>query len=465
MSTKTDADTSGRVPWERVRFIAVPAALVLVALALRLPGLDVPDRMYFDEVYYAEDALALLEQGVEDGFAVHPPVGKWLIAAGIATVGFDPVGWRVAAAIAGALTVLATYGIGIRLFGRLWLAALAGLLVAVDGMALSISRIAMLDGFVAMFVSGAAWLLLVDREQRADSLTAWPPPGRWAAGALLGLAVATKWSAVLAVGAAGLVVLAWELADRRRAGAGLLADPGRLAAGLVLPFVVLPAMVYLASYTGWFLNYPETRPGSEVCDVEPCPVPLTQQAADWWHEQGEIVSFHTDLDAEHDYRAPAWTWPILTRPVVHYFESCGREEPADECEVAPGHGAIIVGVGNPAVWWLALPAYGLLGWAGIARRRSEAGFLLVFLLAQWVPWLVTARPVFFFYTAPLVPFVALTLAWASGEVAGRWRRWRWLPAVVAVAAIAAAVYLYPVWVGAELSGEGWRDRMLLRSWY
>jgi predicted membrane-bound dolichyl-phosphate-mannose-protein mannosyltransferase len=36
---------------------------------------------------------------------VHPPAGKWLIAAGEALFGFDPTGWRVAVALLGTLSV------------------------------------------------------------------------------------------------------------------------------------------------------------------------------------------------------------------------------------------------------------------------------------------------------------------------------------------------------------------------
>lgn len=466
MVTDARAAPLGRVRRDRIVGAALPLGLVALALALRLRGLDVPERMFFDEVYYADDARALLDRGVEEGFAVHPPVGKWLIGAGIAVVGFEPVGWRVAAAIAGTLTVLGAYAVGLRLLRSRWLAALAGLLVAVDGVALTMSRVAMLDGFVAMLVIGAAWLLLVERDGRHGALDAppWAHPARWGAGALLGLGIATKWSAVLALGAAGLVLIAWDLSDRRLRTGRWMPDPARFAAGLLLPLVVVPATIYVASYSGWFANYADTRPGSEACEAEPCAVPPQQRAVDWWREQGEILRFHSDLDADHPYRAPAWTWPVLTRPVVHYYESCAPDDPAEECAVAPGHGAIIVGVGNPAVWWLALPAYALLGWAAIARRRADAGFLLAFLLGQWVPWLLAARPVFFFYTAPLVPFVALALAWASGEVA-RHRRWRWAPVAVGTAAVVVAAYLYPVWVGTELTDIGWRSRMLLRSWY
>ena len=58
-----------------------------------------------------------------------------------------------ASAVAGTLLVLFTYYIGLRLFRRRGVAALGAFFVAIDGLALTMSRIAMLDIFLAMFVA------------------------------------------------------------------------------------------------------------------------------------------------------------------------------------------------------------------------------------------------------------------------------------------------------------------------
>jgi dolichyl-phosphate-mannose--protein O-mannosyl transferase len=78
------------------RPVAIPLLLVLLAGGLRLARLDEPGRLQFDEVYYVGDAQDYLRQGVEEVRPAHPPVGKWLIAAGILVAGDDPFGWRVA---------------------------------------------------------------------------------------------------------------------------------------------------------------------------------------------------------------------------------------------------------------------------------------------------------------------------------------------------------------------------------
>lgn len=464
----------------------IPASVTLLAGALRFHRLDVPARRYFDEVHYVEDAVALLADGVGEGFVVHPPLGKWLMGAGIAVFGDTPFGWRAAVALAGTATVLVVYLAAMRLLRHRGIAALAALLVAVDGLALAMSRIAMLDGFVALGVATAFWLLLVDRDHMwsatsaatpdpADDPAPRPPPrprrARWLSAAVLGATVAVKWSGVLALGAAALFVVVSELAWRRRTTGRALAGWARLAGHLALAFVALPAAVYVVSYAGWFAGYAETRPAQERCGAtERCEVALTGQAADWAREQAEIWRFHVDLDTDHPYSSSAWGWPVLQRPVTHAFEHCTPErqaELADEdrsCPVAEGRISHILGLGNPVTWWLAVPGYLLLAWFALRRRDWRAWAIAGFWLAQYAPWLVQERAtLFLFYMTPVVPFIALTVAYAAWRGLAVRRLW-WLPALIAVLAVAAFVYWYPVLVGTELTPEAWRQRMWLPGW-
>ncbi|MGH2695207.1 MAG: glycosyltransferase family 39 protein, partial [Actinomycetota bacterium] len=100
----------------RSSFLSGDDALVLttvtvVAGLLRFYRLSDPRSEMFDEVYYAKDACfytfgtADLCDAEAPPTEVHPPLGKWLLAAGIRLFGYDAFGWRVVAALAGALTV------------------------------------------------------------------------------------------------------------------------------------------------------------------------------------------------------------------------------------------------------------------------------------------------------------------------------------------------------------------------
>ena len=110
-----------------------PLIALVVAAALRVPNLGRPRAFAFDETYYAKDGISLLQFGNEQQFAkdandiilnsdgnpwtvnpfaggpeyvVHPPFGKWVIAAGEAVFGATPTGWRVVVLICGLIAVV-----------------------------------------------------------------------------------------------------------------------------------------------------------------------------------------------------------------------------------------------------------------------------------------------------------------------------------------------------------------------
>ena len=456
----------------RLLRIVVPAVLLGVAGVLAFVRLEEPARIIFDETYYVNDARQYLVHGVEEGFAVHPPVGKWLIAAGIEVLGDTPVGWRVPGAAAGALSVLLTYLIGLRVFGRIGPAALAGLLLATDGLFLVQARTSMLDIFLALFTVLGAWLLLVDRDRsglgdapppRVDDLTehadddavsaeeaadaevtdareeAAPVelprrghPYRVLAGVAFGLAIATKWSGLMPLAAAFLVALVWELAWRRRWTGRMRTGAGRAIGSLAVGLVLVPLTVYALTWVPWLVNYPYTHEGGKECETaedvlrDPCPVSPVGRLAGLGRYHEAILRFHLTLEAEHPYRAPAYTWPIMARPVVYYYETCsedrangvytenddGKLVPPEPCVVEQGDTAEIIAVGNPALWWGFLAATGLLA-AGLARRDRRAWFVAAFWGMQFLPWLIVARPAFFFYMVPVVPFLALGIGYAA----------------------------------------------------
>ena len=72
-------DPRPRLSWLVTLFVAA------VATGSRFWALGFPSSKSFDEVYYANNAQEMLRYGYEDNrgymFIVHPPLGKWLIAA------------------------------------------------------------------------------------------------------------------------------------------------------------------------------------------------------------------------------------------------------------------------------------------------------------------------------------------------------------------------------------------------
>ena len=85
-------------------------AVTAAAAAVRLPALNRPVGLVFDEIFYARNACRYVIGSVDCGIdslasRAHPPLGNWLIGIGIRLFGFDAFGWRIVAAIAGTISV------------------------------------------------------------------------------------------------------------------------------------------------------------------------------------------------------------------------------------------------------------------------------------------------------------------------------------------------------------------------
>lgn len=448
-----------------------PSALAGLAAIVLLVRLGEPAGIVFDETYYVTDARGYLETGAEPGFAVHPTLGKWLIAAGMWVVGDTPTGWRVSGALAGVVIAVLTYLLARRLLrdtaAGWWLALVAPVLLLADGLFLTQSRIAMLDIHLALFAIAGLYVLVVDHQRRLDhgdgarSL-------RWVAGALFGLAIGVKWSGLLALGGAGLLTIAWEVdamgSDRWRE------FPRRVVA-VAGSLVVVPVLVYGLTWAPWLANFEDTFTYEDTigaaCPAErPCEPTLADRGRGLVRHHDQILDFHLGLEATHTYRSSPSGWPVLERPVVYYWSTCSEAEATAAptfdpdtgetqpvCDVEPGQAGEVLSIGNPALWWGFLLLTPLLV-AGTVLRDRRSAVPLVGWLATWLPWLLVSRTAFLFYLTPAVPLLALGAVVAVERLGapGAVRR------TFAGAAIGAALPLATigglVWLGV-LESIGW----------
>ena len=484
-----------------------PLAVGALAAVTRITNLGRPDAVVFDETYYAKDAWSYLRFGVEidevenhkdlmlqagdnwrtveafsgePGFIVHPPVGKWTIAAGEYLFGVTPFGWRIAVAILGVLAVIITARIVRRLTRSDVLGTIAGLLLTLEGIHVVMSRTALLDLTLGFWVLVGFGLLLIDRDktrqrvaqdirirgvdQVANGLGPYLGlrPWRIAAIAALALAIGTKWSGIYFLAAFMVMSLIWDALLRRAIGVD---HPWSSAFARDLPLAALSTIVigigvYLLTWTGWFA----TSTGwsrNWAADQGPSIVPDPIRSL--WHYHSEMWNFHTNLDAEHNYASNPLSWPFMTRPTSFYYETpegCG----ADSCS------STVLAVGNPIIWWAALLAIPYQLWRWIAARDWRSGAVLVGIAAGWLPWMLYLdRTIFTFYTVVYVPFVVMAVTLTLGSIArGLRNKPQWIPATIIggylFAVVLAAWSFYPIWTAEVIPYEAWRMRMWLPTW-
>jgi dolichyl-phosphate-mannose-protein mannosyltransferase len=498
-------------PTDRLAGWVGALSVTLLAGILRFWELGQPRVFVFDETYYAKDAYALLQYGHEqdyvenaddkilrgnlDAFAdtpsyvVHPPLGKWLIAAGEQVFGMDPFGWRVVVAMLGTLSVLLLARLVRRMTGSTALGTIAGFLLAIDGLHLVMSRTALLDLPLSFFLLTAFGALVLDREhgrRRAaarleafEGSTLGPRlglrPWRILAGVLLGAALGTKWNAVFFIAAFGLLSVWWDVSARRVAGARSpwLGSLSRDALPAFLSIVPTAVLVYTITWTGWlrtdsgyYRSWGAENPSSTFGWVP-------DSLRSLWHYHAEALTFHTGLSSKHPYESHPWSWLVQGRPVSFYYEEYERGELGCEVERCARE---VLAVGNPVIWWSAAAALLVMVWLVISRRDWRAGAVLAALAAGWLPWFWYAdhneRTMFSFYAVAFLPFLIMAITICLGFILGPKTASSRRRAVGATAvggflllAALAAVAMAPLWMAEVLPYDDWLDRLFgLRSW-
>ena len=478
-------DTTPPLPDDRRLAWVLASALGLATLISRLWNITYPRDLLFDEAYYPPEAHELLTWGFEYNrgysFIVHPPLGKWFIALGEQVFGYNSLGWRFPSAVAGAITVVVLFRLTRRLTGSTLLGLFAGLLLALDGFAFTLSRIGLLDVFLQTLVISAVACLVVDRDEirarvrdGADRITdsgfrLGPRGWRIAAGVLFGTACAVKWSGVWFLAFFAVLTLFWDRAAWREAG---VRRPTRVVLRRGLPgalwaLAVVPVLTYLASFTGWFLG--ETSQGKAWAQQNPeTSFPWIPDALrSLWHEHAQWLEFHSNLSTPHPWESGPWSWLVNGRPIL-FWNPQGLADPSGEQIVR-----YILMVGTPTLWFAFAPALVWLLWRIAARRDPAAITVAVGIAAGWLTWFINLeRTMFVFYMAPVLPFFVMAVTLALQDVIGRpwadrWRRQVGLAVVCLYVALVAAtfVFFYPILAGEPLLHSEWLMRMWFPSWF
>ncbi len=540
------------------------APLIVTAIGgfIRFFRLGTPNAILFDEHFYVKAAWTLLRTGVErewpsfqDPSSVltvannkanllfmqgqteiysmapettftHPPLGKWIIALGIKIFGRTPFGWRFFPALAGTICILLVARVALRLFHNVTIATTAAILMAFDGHAITMSRVAMLDIFVTAFTLAAFLCLLnhrdwakarllaaherdvsrpgsvirtvplTDRERRGEGGDTRAAAGRpsvrlvvdssgpvvalswWRLAAFAMLAVATgiKWSGGYFFAVFAVISVLWDAYNRRIVGyrgwfGALIAKDGLLTALYSIPLVVL---IYLGTWASWLVSddgyyrhWAQEHPG---------------QGATWLPDTlNSLVALHRhyieDAQSMTGYNpseSSVWDWPLQLKGTNLWWRQATQSDGGPTLLCNPSREQCIntiIGIGNPAVWWIGTPCL-LLALFFAWRRRGDWRVLAVWsgIIAGWAPWLLyQGRTVYSYYSIAFVPWVILGTCYGLDWVLHRREPKKpgcFKRCAVALDVIATMflVFLYPIWTFVPLTETGFLLRMLLPGW-
>jgi dolichyl-phosphate-mannose-protein mannosyltransferase len=385
-------------PVARKILYALAGAAALAGLWFRFWHLGAIKTPIFDEVYFPVFANDFLHRQI--AFDVHPPLGKFFIAIGIKLFGNVPLGWRVVPAVFGVINIAVLAWIWQKVGQTAVGTALIVLFASLDGLLLVYSRTGLIDGILlCMILLSIACAYSVQPEGNM----------LWLATAI-GAAAAVKW-----IGIGVLVPVAYIIWRKGR----------------------LPELALSWVWSVWVYLFVVVA-GEVVGNV------AHPFLAAWqWHVQA--LQYQLTLTATHPYASPWWSWPLMLRPVLLYYQG-----------IAGGATEVITAMGNPVLWFLADAAV-LLSGAFIIRQlirkdRSIADHplvpLLVGFLAFWLPFALIHRVLFLYHYLPAYCLALLMLVWWMDWL---WRRNPWVTLIFVVVILAVSIYFLPFAIGTPLS--------------
>lgn len=379
-------------------------ALFALGVLLRLPNLDAPREIVFDEIYFGKFSTAYC-CSFESIFDIHPPHGKLLIAASAKLFGheagfdykgigeaFTPevavFGLRLVPALAGALIPCLAAMLAVQLGAPLFAAFFCGFLLTWDSALWIQSRIIAIDPILIAAILTS--LICSLRALRCEDMR---KRSRWilAAGVATGFAVGSKFTGLACIPLIGALML-WNALQSKH--------PRRFLILLreTLWFSVGFAVIYLS---GWWLHfYLLDKPGPGDA--------FYRTTGSFFIDVVELhkVMFEKNagITASHPYASMWYTWPIMKRPIF-YWSQAER---------------FIYFIGNPVVWYGVLIAFlwSIGVWleeAGksVLRRKFAAvinipgTWALAAVVVCFAPLMRVLRPLFLYHYLPTLIFMTI----------------------------------------------------------
>jgi dolichyl-phosphate-mannose-protein mannosyltransferase len=363
------------------------AGLTLVGLLLRVVCL-VAHPPTPDDIGVTLTAINYLESGqLGPTMWNHPGLRNFLAYGMLQLFGpgmFGVVGLNL---LLGTLCIPLLHALALRLTGSGRAAFSAALLFTLEPLAIQYSSQAINDIYLVFFpLAGilAAYRYL-DTERPAWLL---------ACGALFGLGLASKWSALFQLAVVAGLLLRRLLSSREP-------GSGRLVRGMFLccTLVVVPGTIYLVSFAPWFAR------GYSLAEW-----PALQKSM---YRETKLHTGYKDR-IYGDHRAELW----FVRPGISHVDTIfSFPEGAPVPEQSPGDNlTVLLTVANPLVWLALIPALLVVVRRAWRERSEELTVLLALLLFSYLPLVLAGRPIWFNTGVVVLPYVVILIACALGQL-------------------------------------------------
>ena len=403
--------------WAYRSVLVLVVVTVLVGLLARVWKLGFPAERMWDEIYFPVMARKFLD-GIYQ-FDLHPPLGKFIIALGIALFGDTPIGWRVMPLVFGVAMIPLGAALGWYLFRQRVAALLLATFIAGETFLIAYSRTGIMDG-ILLFLT-LATLLAALRVER-------PPQVIWVA-VLLGLTIGVKWAVFMVVVPVGYVL--WRKGFIRH-----------FLAGLWVSAIVYVVIVYVGALVAVTTN----------------PWEAWQWSWAWHLEAAKKIT----AAIPNPWGSPWWSWPLMLRPIR--FSSL--------LATAEGDLQVIVAIGNPVLWYgstLAVVAGIVEAARRLVARKPIADDPLVPILLGYVslllPWIPGTRIPYIYNYLPSYAFALMVLVYWLVRLWGRGPWGPWVVVAFTALALASTLYFVPLAAGLPMSNDFLQQHIWLDSWY
>jgi len=385
-----------------------------------------PNEYYFDEIYYgftAEQYAAgnmkawVWDYSPPEGFAYtwdHPPTGKLIMSFFVSLFGANSLSRRLAPLIAGSLLPLVVYLISLIIFPKnKTIALIAAFLTACEGLVLSLSRIALTDSILTLFIA-LTTLFLWKRKYLLSSI-------------FFGLSISTKWTGIYL-----LPIVMISLVTQYKWTKSAWLENLKMIFKTVFMFLGVGILIYLISYTPLFINF-----GWQKF------IDLHKQM--WW--------YHTNLKATHPSQSPAYLWPIDWRP-VWFWVKYGDTKTGN-----------IYAMLNPFIAWGGILAVFTTLYYYLETKTRNILLLLTAYFIFWVPWIFSPRIMFLYHYLPSVPFLVICIAYILNKLLNSEKKiLPFLSMFYISLVLATFIFFYPYWTGIPVINEMVDKFRWLKTW-